>query len=303
MNDLGLWLIDKNRINREQLDKAKAFGQEKGIPLTLALIDLKIVEEQELVDLLAAHYQLPKAPKKLHKLTIPSKALSYIPQDHCWQHGLFPFALDVKARVLQIAILDPTDQEAIQFLQNLPGALTIKLHIAGPKQIERGIRKHYLDAWVDDSATPLKFFGYDNITYPGKSSDNLSAVKREKTTAGHLEAAKTDSPSVQIDQNYLPEPALEFIPAKQPPNTEAGERPLAHSRNADEQHSHPAIGRLTTKELDRVTMLTVRVEALECALQELLTLLTNNNRSFGAVTEKILEDLQTVSGKRKKSQT
>jgi len=168
MKDLARWLLEDDLITEGELRQAEQLQQDKSLSLPMALIELDIVGEREIVELMARHHGLPKAPRKLHKVTVAPKALSTIPQDHCWQHGLFPFGIDLPSRTLQVAILDPADEEALALLQRLPNSLEADLYVAGPKQLEKAIRKHFLDSIVEDTNTPgLRFFGYDNITNPG----------------------------------------------------------------------------------------------------------------------------------------
>lgn len=170
MRDLSRWLLEDGLVTEPELAQAERMQQENGIPLSMALIELELVGEREIVELVARRHGIPKAPRKLYKMTVPAKALSMIPQDHCWQLGLFPFGIDLPSKTLKVAILDPSDQEALTLLRRLPGGLEADLYVAGPKQLEKAIRKHFLDSIVEDTNAPgLRFFGYENITSPGVS--------------------------------------------------------------------------------------------------------------------------------------
>jgi hypothetical protein len=189
MNDLAAWVVEQNLITDEQLGRARELQRQTGVPLAMALIELNLLEEKAIVDLLAAKHGLPQAPRRLHKVTVPPKALSLIPQDYCWQYNVFPFGIDTAARRLQLAIVDPSDREAIEAVRKLV-RLELSLFVAGPRQVEKGIRRHYLDSWVDETNAPakrLRYFGYDNITSPGVEQPKRPA------TAGGLPVAPAEA--------------------------------------------------------------------------------------------------------------
>jgi len=190
MSTLADWLVDEQLVTPDQLVQAQHLQRESAVALTTALLELELVEEGVLVDLIARRNSLPKAPKRMHRITVPSKALTTIPQDYCWQHGLFPFGVDPSTRKLQIAIVDPADPEAVALVKKLVRQ-DFQLYVASPRQVEKAIRKHYLDSWIDESAAsaPRRFFGYDNITNPGVSNKRPADPSREPSPAvGHAAA-------------------------------------------------------------------------------------------------------------------
>jgi hypothetical protein len=203
MNGLAEWVVDEQLVSPEQLEGARRHQQDTGVPLATALIELHLLDEGVLVDLLSRRHELPKAPRRLHRMTVASKALSAIPQDYCWQHGMFPFGFEPGSRKLQVAIGDPADAEAIALLRKI--ARDALLYVAGPRQLEKAIRKHYLDSWIDDSqanAKPLRFFGYENITSPGTTAPTRpgapEAAQTPRSTSPLAELAMAVPPEVQV---------------------------------------------------------------------------------------------------------
>jgi hypothetical protein len=257
-----------------------------------------VLSEPELVGLVAKRHGMPKAPRKLHKMTIPPKALSSIPQDHCWQHGVFPFGVDLPSKTLQVAILDPKDSEAISLLQRLPGGLEADLYVAGPKQLEKAIRKHFLDSIVDDTNAPgLRFFGYDGITNPGLGSNPSG----ERPSLDNIALAEPDFTPVATAPE--PEPALDkgpdvpLPPAKPPTSEFGGPRPSAVAVSDFTSDSGPvasgdhrsAINRLQpgASALEQITRLAKRVNALERAMMDLLGLFARNSLDLSDKAERI----------------
>ena len=172
-DELSFWLLEERALSTKDLDQARRRRKETGAPLGTTLLDLKLLKEDTLVDILARRRHLPKAPERLHRQQVSVKALTAIPEDLCWQYGIFPFDWDRQTARLLVAANDPCDTEMISALEGMTGG-AYDLYVAGPRAIEKAIRKHYLDGWVEESrkedAAKLRFFGYEGITHPGVAS-------------------------------------------------------------------------------------------------------------------------------------
>jgi hypothetical protein len=203
MDDLAKWVVEQRLVSEEDLSRARELQRQTGVPLAMALCELQLLEEKAIVELVASKHGLPVAPRQLHKLTVPPKALSLVPQDYCWQYNAFPFGLDASTRKLMIAIVDPADAEAVDALRKI-ARLEVSLHVAGPRQIEKAIRRHYLDSWVEETNAPakrLRYFGYDNITNPGVEAKRPTVAAPTQpdedlgASLGPLEPVSTPEPS------------------------------------------------------------------------------------------------------------
>lgn len=181
VSDLSRWLLEEGLLTPPQVAKALSRQQETGAPLGVTVLELAYVEEEQLVELLSRRHNVPLAPERLHRQAITVTVLSRVPQDICWQYGVFPFAVDRQSDRVQVAIVDPGDREALDTLVEMTGG-AFDLHVAGPKALEKAIRKHYLDAWVEDSHREkkrgLRFFGYEGITSPGAAAHNKDIVRQ-----------------------------------------------------------------------------------------------------------------------------
>jgi len=305
MRDLSRWLLEDGLVTEPELAQAERLQTDNGIPLSMALIELELVGEREIVELVARRHGIPKAPRKLYKMTVPAKALSMIPQDHCWQLGLFPFGIDLPSKTLKVAILDPSDQEALTLLHRLPGGLEADLYVAGPKQLEKAIRKHFLDSIVEDTNAPgLRFFGYENITSPGvnpggnggnESLDDIVLAEPDKTARGSApapepalnRAARAGTPG------EIPLPPSKPRGGDRPPTGEAPvvrATPLIPPEPAQQdeaRRSQLTIGRVSPASDDRVIELERRVDALERAMLDLLELFARSSLDLSDRTERI----------------
>jgi len=182
-DELSFWLLEESALSTKDLDQARRRRKETGAPLGTILLDLKLLKEDTLVDVLARRRHLPKAPERLHRQQVSVKALTAIPEDLCWQYGIFPFDWERQTGRLCVAANDPCDAEMISALEGMTGG-AYDLYVAGPRAIEKAIRKHYLDGWVEESrkedAAKLRFFGYEGITHPGVASREVVVVASPK---------------------------------------------------------------------------------------------------------------------------
>jgi len=282
MDDLGAWLRQEGLISAPQLEQARRHVEEKGVSLAVAVVELGLVPEPRLVDVLATRHDLPKAPRKLHKISVPPKALAAIPQDHCWQFGIFPFGIDLSTRTLKVAVIDPADSEALELLAQLHGGLVPELYLAGPRELEKAIRKHYLDSIVDDTVSPkLRFFGYERTPETGSSprrsrggNDPLVAVPGPPAKSPAL----PPEPALASGEHQILEPLLDGEDAAETmPDTEGG---LEFERAR------------TPAGAERLEALEARVAALELALSEVIALLSETGRLLTGQTELVLERIR-----------
>lgn len=177
---LGQWLVAAQLVTEPQLAEAQVHQQQSGASLGALLVEHGMVDEQQLVSLLSARLRLPEAPSKLYRRSIPNKILGLVPQDICWQLRLIPFGVDPHSGRVQVAMADPTDPDALGMVRRLAGR-DPAVHIIGPRQIEKAIRKHYLDSLVEETnASRRRFFGYEGITDPGL----VGSVRRARSRLG-----------------------------------------------------------------------------------------------------------------------
>jgi MshEN domain len=289
---LEQWLIEEELISSEQLTQVRAHQAEAGLTLQMAVLDLHLIDEGSLVDLIARKNKLPKAPGPLHRIKVSPKAVCSIPQDLCWQNAIFPFGIDRGSKRLQLAVVDPKGFD----LASLGGLAeySIDLFIIGPKQLEKAIRKHYLDSMVDDTGAPKKrrFFGYDEITDPGLSPKlgSVAPPRPERPTpppldalpnlGSDLKANAVEASTVRGDPNDseagvkesktpsgtgevpLPEPALDSLQAARAPLQTRQGRSSLPSRNGPIKSVPTPIAALEGKPLKR-TLTPVAVDGEE----------------------------------------
>jgi hypothetical protein len=333
MKDLARWAIEGGLINEEQLAAAQKLQGDSGVPLPMALIELKLVDEKALVDLVAERSGLPKAPRRMHRMEIAPKALSLVPQDYCWQYNLFPFAIDIPTRRLHVAVVDPEDKEALSEVRRL-ARIELRVFVAGPKQIEKAIRRHYLDSLVEETNSPkMRYFGYDNITSPGAGSGTSQnpavppqpspplpppldtgefsweppAKARTHPGQGPVEAVATTEvplpptgrprtpPLGSLPVGDIPTPPSLRKPNLTPAPFEA--EPPAMEDDLPIVKDNAVVGRLQSRPETPVE-LGQRLDALEHLLSRLVALLAHDTRDTAGQLARLAEELQGLRRRR-----
>jgi type IV pilus assembly protein PilB len=135
---LGEMLMDSGLLNEESLRTALAEQRRWGGTLGKTLVELKLINEDELVMTVSRQLNMPIVD--LDVLEIPQPVVELVSADSCIQHSIMPFAQPMK--FLDVAMVDPTNLGIIDELR-IRTQLNIRSYLAGPKMIERAIAKYY----------------------------------------------------------------------------------------------------------------------------------------------------------------
>lgn len=137
---LGDLLLEAGLLDESQLKTALNEQRKWGGRLGRTVVELGFATETTIGQALAEQLELPSID--LDASDLPKEAVTWLRLDLCEQFGVFPLALNRKARALSLATADPTNVEhlqAIEFATNL----TVMPTVASPSAIERAIRKYY----------------------------------------------------------------------------------------------------------------------------------------------------------------
>lgn len=135
---IGEILMEAHLIDEDGLRAALVEQRRRGGPLGRALIDLKLVAEDALVQALSRQLAVPTVD--LDALEIPQAVVELIPGELCEAHGLMPFAQPMK--FLDVAMSDPNNLHIVDELR-VRTHLNVRTHLAGPKAIERAHARYY----------------------------------------------------------------------------------------------------------------------------------------------------------------
>ena len=112
---LGQMLVDENMLTEEQLNKALADQEKAGLKLGQYLVRRGIITEQQIVDVLGRQLRLRKYHPDMFPFDVElSKVISI---EVAQKHQVAP--LRKRGRLLTIAMMDPLDINALDFIETL----------------------------------------------------------------------------------------------------------------------------------------------------------------------------------------
>jgi type IV pilus assembly protein PilB len=135
---LGEMLIEAGVLTEQALRRALGEQRRWGGTLGRTLVELKLLNEHELVRVLSVQLNLPTID--LDSIEIEPEVLDLVPGELAEQFNIVPFAQPMK--FLDVAMAEPTNLGIIDELR-IRTQLNIRPYLAGPKMIERALAKHY----------------------------------------------------------------------------------------------------------------------------------------------------------------
>ncbi len=112
-------LLGAGVITEEQFASAKEDAGRSGRMIENVLVGRGDIPETYLVELLAPHFRVEVMD--LRSIAVPERILKLIPENIAKERGVAVFDLDEKRRIAKVAMLDPGDLEAIEFLKSKLG--------------------------------------------------------------------------------------------------------------------------------------------------------------------------------------
>lgn len=137
---LGELLIERNVINRIQLDKALAVQREKGGLIGEILVELEFVKEEDIAQSLTAQYGFPYLP--LSNYEINQEVINIIPARVARQYMLV--AIDKIGSNLTLAMSNPLNVQAIEDVELLSGC-NVQTFVSTSSDVKKAIEKYYKD--------------------------------------------------------------------------------------------------------------------------------------------------------------
>jgi len=136
---LDILLLD-NLITQEQYDDIKVKSASQGISSASVVESMNIVDEKKLAEEKAKLVGVPFI--SLETTSFAPQALNLIPKSVVERFSLIPFLYDEETKTLSIAMSNPVDLEALQFVAQKTG-LTIKSFAASKDEVAKAIKEQY----------------------------------------------------------------------------------------------------------------------------------------------------------------
>ena len=138
---LGDLLVDAGVITEEQLKEALKKQREMGSRLGQVLIELRMTDEEEVMQ--AMHTQLGLPIARVREAKIPREVISTLPENIVRKYNVMPIMFDeMNANILYVAMEDPMNIIAIDDITIVTN-LQIEPMVATPSDIQFGIERYY----------------------------------------------------------------------------------------------------------------------------------------------------------------
>lgn len=135
---LGEILIERGCITRIQLEEALKSQKESGLLLGEALVALKYVTEEDIVQSLTCQYGFPYLP--LSNYEIAPEVLASLPVGVCKKHCLIP--IDKIGKSLTLAMDNPLNLQALEDVEVVTGCI-VQAFVSTTSDIRNAIKRYY----------------------------------------------------------------------------------------------------------------------------------------------------------------
>lgn len=150
---LGELLLRSGVLTQAQLVAALRDHARTGVRLGQILVDHGMVEEATLYDALSKMTGLERF--NLRTAILERTALGFVTAEWAAEHGVVPFKVDSAQRVLQAAVLDPTNLKPIDELAFRSG-MRVKMLVASETELQRIVRHHFHGEPLDRDARNVR---------------------------------------------------------------------------------------------------------------------------------------------------
>ena len=188
-------LLSENVVTQQQYDDIKVKSATSGSTIEDTLISLHIVDDGRIAEAKAKQLGIPFI--SLATTAFSPEALSFVSRPVAERFQLIPFFYDDKQRILHIAMANPVDLDAAQFVRQKTG-LIVKTFAATPRDVANAIEMQYRQELVGEVGQAVKETEELNKTKTVDSKQIAQIIKEApiaKIVATVLEYAVTSRAS------------------------------------------------------------------------------------------------------------
>lgn len=146
-------LMSENLLTMPQASEIKVKSAQDGTPVEAVLMQMNIVPEDKLAEAKAKLLGVPYI--SLANTAFSPQALSFLPRAVVERFSLIPFFYDERDQTLSIAMANPVDIDAIEFVRQKTG-LTIKTFAASPTEVDNAIEQQYRQELVGEVGAAIQ---------------------------------------------------------------------------------------------------------------------------------------------------
>lgn len=133
-------LVQNKVIDANQYQRLKLEALNQNITIDQLILKNKIVTEHQFYEAKARQIGVPFV--SISALAYSPEALSFISKPISEKFNLIPFSFDKENNILSVAMADPLDIEAVNFIRQKTG-VTVKIFEGMPSEIAEAIQNHY----------------------------------------------------------------------------------------------------------------------------------------------------------------
>ncbi len=146
-------LLSKGAISQQQYDDLSLERINTNKSFDTLIEEKKLVDEETLVQAKSKAYGVPYV--KLTEVGIAPQALAEVPQSVAQRYHLIPFALGTEDNTISVAMANPTDLLALDFVRKKTGKKVL-VSIASAFEIDRAITERYAQSLSSEVTAALK---------------------------------------------------------------------------------------------------------------------------------------------------
>ncbi len=188
---LGRILGDKFNLPSAKLEEALAYQREKGGRLGEALLHLRALREEELLEGLAIQFGLPWMPQ-LDSTAIDHELIKKVPIAFCRRYRVLP--LRYEGGIILVASTDPLETVALDDLRLLLGKPVKSVLTTGVSLLAR------LNQIYDEAASPA---GAEEVMEDIAASESLDQLAHELDEPQDLLDATDEAPIIRLVNSVL----------------------------------------------------------------------------------------------------
>jgi len=196
---IGELLVQQNKINIDQLEKARVEQKNHGGRLGTALVKLGYMDEKDLAEFVSKQYQIPSID--LSVFEVDEEVVKAIPREVCLKHMVFP--VSKAGNTIVVAMADPGNifiKDDLQFVTRMK----VEVVVAAETSIQRAIEKYH--------GTKIDMAGI-NDELEKESAKNKAEAQAVAAKGGTSLSSGTTVEIVDMEKNKGDAPVIKFVNA------------------------------------------------------------------------------------------
>jgi hypothetical protein len=228
--DLGSILVDEQVIGGKDLERVELKRRESGRPLWHALVDAKLISEDEIFFLLAQRFGAPVlADEEIEQAQVPEPLRRALTREQAIASGLLPIDL-VDGRRATVVMVDPSDEQTLAAFLTRAQVPEGRAVLGRRSAIERAVDRCFGRDWAGRGHGPIHSAPTQMLASPPPRyhvDEVTGNVKLDPELAAEI--ARLPSRARATDDG---QPPLETVPVNDPPTNRT------HLKTAKERPRH-----------------------------------------------------------------